>query len=108
MQVQIDSITARIDSSPCVKFREYSNLILYFILYILLYFFIASLLLPTAFKNQININSKTTDLYGEKLTFLAGRVRVKWEPFSLPTSYKQVPASRNKRLKILVSDCFQW
>ena len=31
--VQIDSITARIDSSPCVKFREYSNLILYFILY---------------------------------------------------------------------------
>lgn len=93
MQVQIDSITARIDSSPYVKFREYSNLILYFdSYYILLYFFIASLLLPTAFKNQININSKTTDLYGEKLTFCAGRVRVKWEPFSLPTSYKQVPA----------------
>lgn len=63
MQVQIDSITARIDSSPYVKFREYSNLILYFdSYYILLYFFIASLLLPTAFKNQININSKTTDL----------------------------------------------
>lgn len=93
MQVQIDSITTRIDSSPCVKFREYSNLILYFdSYYILLYFFIASLLLPTAFKNQININSKTTDLYGEKLTFCAGLVRVTWEPFSLPTSYKQVPA----------------
>lgn len=73
---------------------NFANIVIWFstLYYILLYFFIASLLPPTAFKNQININSKTTDLYGEKLTFCIDRVRVKWEPFSLPTSYKQGPA----------------